>query len=53
MINPSNSSASGLAFCLSNSLAYARIMQAETIATKEQDRGKKQDLTPALRVHFT
>jgi hypothetical protein len=38
---------SGLAFCLSNNLAYARIMQTETITTKWQDRGKTQDLTPA------
>ena len=43
-----SSSGSGLAFCLSNNLAYARIMQTETITTKGQGRGKTQDLTPAL-----
>jgi hypothetical protein len=39
------SSGSGLAFCLSNNLAYAR-MQTETITTKGLGRGKSQDLAP-------
>jgi hypothetical protein len=44
-----DASGSGLAFFLSDNLAYAKIMQTETITTKGQVRGKTHDLTLSPR----